>query len=160
MIAAMAKNRVIGKGNGLPWKIPEDFKYFLSMTRGKIVITGRKNLEAMGGLMKNRPTIVVTRQTDLKVPGAHAVVNDPATAIAAARSLARDRGEDEVFILGGGELYRQTMELADRIYLTEINQDYEGDVTFPEIPGSLYREISRMPGKGADPLDFVVYERI
>ncbi len=128
MIAAMGKNRVIGKGNQMMWHLPEEFKYFKQTTLGHCVITGRKNFEAMGRPLPKRTNIVVTRQKGLKLDGC-IVVNSVEEAL----EYAKSQGESEAFILGGGQIYKEGLKYADRIYLTEVDYSEEGEVYFPEF---------------------------
>ncbi|WP_243372489.1 dihydrofolate reductase [Geotalea sp. SG265] len=127
LIAAMAENRVIGSHNALPWDLPADRKRFKALTLGHPVIMGRKTYESIGRPLPGRKNIVVTGQRGYRAEGCLI-----AHSLAEAIDLAGDG--DEAFICGGGDLYRQALPLADRIYLTVIHRDYEGDVFFPQIP--------------------------
>lgn len=127
----MAQNRAIGKDNELLWHIPEDFKHFKRTTMGKPMLMGRKTFESLPGVLKGRTHIVITRGD---YTHAEAIsVKTLEDAITMAKTLAEKDGEDEVFVIGGGEIYKQTMPLIDRIYLTIVHQDYEGDTYFPEF---------------------------
>lgn len=128
MIAAMGKNRVIGKGNQMMWHLPLEFKYFKDTTLGHCLITGRKNFEAQGRPLPGRTNIVVTRNKGLKVDGC-VVVNSVQEGI----DYARERGETEVFITGGGQIYSEGLNFADKIYLTEVDFESDGEVFFPEF---------------------------
>lgn len=156
VIAALAKNRVIGIENRLPWRLPEDLAHFKALTLNHPVLMGRKTFESLGRPLPNRTNVVITRNADYRPEGA-VVVGSVQAAIAACP------GVDEVFFIGGAELYAQAIPLADRLYLTEVDIDATGDAWFPEYDRSAFREISRVSclGEKGDTLrfDFVVYER-
>ncbi|MEM9338657.1 MAG: dihydrofolate reductase [Bacteroidota bacterium] len=162
MIAAMGSNRVIGKDNDLPWHLPDDFQYFKDTTNGHAIIMGRKNWESLPKSFRplpNRINIVVTRQKDYSARGAEVV-----SGLEAAVTLAKKKtDQDELFIIGGGEIYRQGLELTDRIYLTEINGAFEGQTTFPELNHDQWKEKSRIhhpsDSKHSHSFDFVIYLR-
>jgi len=119
-IVAMSSNRAIGRNGGMPWHIPKDFRFFKETTMGHAMIMGRKTWESIGKALPGRKTIVVTRSQDLKVPSEVLVM----TSVEAALSWCRDNQTtwgDECFIVGGGDIYRQTISKADRIYLTEVH---------------------------------------
>ena len=128
MIAAMGKNRVIGKDNQMMWHLPLEFKYFKDTTMGHCLITGRKNFEAQGRPLPGRTNIIVTRSKDLTLDGC-VVVNSIEEALEHAKSI----GETEAFITGGGQIYSQGLKYADRIYLTEVDFESDGEVYFPEF---------------------------
>ncbi len=139
-IAAVAENGVIGNKGGLPWQLPDDMKFFQRTTLNHHVITGRKNYESIPQRfrpLRDRVNIVVTRQAGYAAPGA--VV---CGSLEAALAIARDAGEKEAFIIGGGELYRQALEqgLVQRLYLTTVHTKPEGDVHFPDI-GKGWKEV-------------------
>ena len=141
-IAALSRNRVIGKNNQLPWDLPEDLAYFKRMTLGKPIISGRKNFEAMGRVLPKRLNIIVTRQAGYSVPGA-VVVATLELALQTARAEALRTGVDEIFIIGGGEIYSMALPVTDRLYLTWIDREVEGDVFFPLVPEGQFQEVSR-----------------
>lgn len=124
IIVAMSKNRVIGNNNTLIWHLPEDLKRFKALTTGNTIVMGRKTYESIGRPLPNRRSIIITRDTNYKVDGCE-VVNSLEEAL--------ELSNNNCFIIGGGEIYRQALDKADRIYLTRINKDFEGDTTFPEI---------------------------
>lgn len=128
MIAAMGKNRVIGKGNQMMWHLPKEFAYFKETTMGHCLITGRKNIQAQKRPLPGRTNIVVTRQKDFTFEGC-VIVNS----IEAGLEYAKSKGESEVFITGGGEIYKQALPHAKRIYLTEVDFEAQGEVYFPEF---------------------------
>lgn len=161
MIAAMGKNRVIGKDNDLPWHLPDDFKYFQETTKGHFVIMGRKNWESLPHKFQplpGRTNLVITHRNDYQAGGA-LVFNT----LEAALRLARDKSEREAFIIGGGEVYRMGLPHADTIYLTEIDGEFEGAVTFPEFSEEDWTEVSRhhhkIDDRHAFSFDFVIYKR-
>jgi dihydrofolate reductase len=136
LIVAMAKNCTIGVNNTLPWRCPEDLKHFKTLTMGHHMIMGRKTFDSIGKPLPGRTTVVVTRNTDLSIAGcliAHSL-NEAIEACA---------GDEEIFIVGGAELYRQAVPVVDMLYITEIQQDVEGDAHFPEFDKSAWQEISR-----------------
>jgi dihydrofolate reductase len=126
LIVATAKNRVIGVNNTLPWHLPEDLKRFRALTTGHHIIMGRKTYDSLGRLLPGRTTVIVTRNQAYKVEGA-IVVNSLEDAIAACGD------DEEVFLIGGAELYKDGLKLANKLYVTEINAEYEGDAFFPEF---------------------------
>jgi dihydrofolate reductase len=126
IIAAMAKNRVIGVHNSIPWHLPSELKLFKSITMGHHIVMGRNTWESMRRLLPGRTTVIVTRQRDYKVAGA-TVVHSIEEAIAACA------GDDEIFVIGGAQLYNTALPVADRIYLTTVDAEIEGDTFMPDI---------------------------
>jgi dihydrofolate reductase len=161
-IAALSKNRVIGKNNDLPWRLPDDMRFFMETTKGHHVIMGRKNYDSLHAKYKplpERTNIVITRQKDLKAPGCivlHAV--EPAL------EIARKNEEQECFIIGGADIYKLAMPYTTRLYLTEIDAVITGDTFFPDISKSEWKETSRKhhpaDQRHAYAFDIVVYDRI
>ena len=137
-IVAKAKNNVIGLDNKMPWHISEDLKYFKRVTSGHSIILGRKNFESIGKALPNRTNIIVTRDKAFKCPGC-VVVN----LIERALTYAFDQGEDEAFIIGGGQIYEQTKEYWDKLYITEIDERFEGDVYFPALDSTDWKLVSQ-----------------
>jgi dihydrofolate reductase len=137
-IAAMSLNRVIGKDNQIPWHLPADLKFFMQTTRGHYVVMGRKNYIAMGKPLSRRTNIVITRNPFFVSSGC-LVVHSLEEALA----LAHEGGEEEAFIIGGGEIYRQSMDYLDKIYLTTIDLHVDGDVFFPEIDAETWTVVDR-----------------
>jgi len=126
MIVAMARNRVIGADGKIPWHLPNELQLFKSVTMGHHIIMGRKTYESIGRLLPGRTTVIVTRQKDYSVAGAKiAHTLEQAVALCA--------GDSEIFVIGGGELYRAAMPLADRIYLTVVDAQPAGDTQMPEF---------------------------
>ncbi|HLF62492.1 MAG TPA: dihydrofolate reductase [Saprospiraceae bacterium] len=136
-IAAMSKNRVIGKDNQIPWHLPADMKFFQRTTRGHHVIMGRKNYESIDKPLAQRTNIVITRNPFFISSGC-IVVHTLEDALA----ISYTEQEEEVFIIGGGEIYRLAMDVLDRIYLTTIDLLVEGDVFFPELDMNAWRVTS------------------
>ncbi|MEZ4951841.1 MAG: dihydrofolate reductase [Saprospiraceae bacterium] len=126
-IAAVAENRVIGVDQDIPWFLPDDLKWFKKQTLNHHIIMGRATLESLGKPLKNRTHIVITRDMFYAASGCLVVHS-----IEEAIDLARKNGEEEAFIVGGGQIYKQTMDLWDRFYLTEVHAEVEGNVKFPE----------------------------
>lgn len=133
LVAAMAAGRVIGRDNGLPWHLPEDLKHFKAVTLGKPVIMGRKTWDSIGRPLPGRRNIVVTRQQGWQADGAEAAHSLEA-------ALAMVDGVDEACLIGGAELYRQALPLADRLRLTLIELTVEGDAHFPAWSAREWRE--------------------
>ena len=136
LVVAMARNRVIGRDNQLPWHLPADLKHFKAITIGKPVVMGRKTYESIGRPLPERTNIVVTRDPDYRAEGC-LVVNSAEAAIEAAGAV------DEVMIIGGGQFYEEMLPRADRLYLTEVHEDVEGDAWFPEFDRGAWRELER-----------------
>ena len=162
MIAAMSRNRVIGKDNDIPWHLPDDFKFFKDTTKHHHVIMGRKNYESLPHKFRplpDRTNIIITRQDDYPVEGAQVVAS-----LEAALEISRKAGEEEAFIIGGGEIYRLGLAIAETIYLTEIDGEIDGDVFFPEFDKEVWREVARSHHPTDDrhnfAFDFVTYEKI
>jgi dihydrofolate reductase len=154
LIAAMAKNRVIGRQGEIPWKIPGEQKIFKKITSGHAVIMGRKTYESIGRPLPGRTNIIVTRQKGYRAEGS-IVVHNLADAL---NHCPQD--EDEAFICGGGQLYREAFPLADRIYLTLIPREIRGDTYFPEISAADFRVKESRAIEGVEPYNFYIYERI
>ena len=158
LIAACARGGVIGIANRLPWHLPEDMKFFRETTRGKPVIMGRKTWESLPAAFRPLPgrlNIVVSRNPGFEAPGASVVASLP-EALAAA-------GDAEIaFVIGGAELYRQALPLADRLLLTEIDQAYDGDAFFPEFDRNTWTETARDARVAESGLAFafVTYQRV
>ena len=154
LIVAMAKNRVIGDKGDIPWKIPGEQKMFKEITMGHSMIMGRKTFEAIGRALPGRTNIVITRQKDYEAPGC-LVVHDLKSAMDAC-----PEGEDEAFIIGGGQIYDETIATADRIYLTVLPKEVSGDTYFAEFSESDFNIIKSEFIDGVEPYHFYIYERI
>lgn len=155
-IVAMAANRVIGVHNQLPWRLPADLARFKRLTMGHTLILGRKTYESIGRPLPGRTFIVVTRQRDYAPEGVKVVHSVDA-------ALALAQGDDEPFIAGGAELYAQTMDRLDRLYLTRIEREFQGDTYFPEVDLSTWKLIENEHHPAASPealpFTFLTYER-
>lgn len=155
IIAAVARNGIIGRDNKMPWHLPEDLKHFKTLTMGHPMIMGRKTWESLPGRLPGRPHIVVTRNPVYRADGA-TVANSLAAAIAAA-------GDSEaVFVIGGAELYAQALPLADHLELTEIDAEFEGDTRFPTWDRTAWREAARQAATATNGLRyaFTTYARL
>jgi len=159
IIAAASENNVIGKENKIPWRLPADMRYFKSMTKGQVVVMGRKTYESLGKALAERVNIVITRDKNFHPKDAVAV-----STVCEAFQAASRFPEKEIFIIGGGEIYRQTIDLADRVYLTRIHRHFDGDTYFPELSEDRWKMISKedhQPDeKNPHPYSFITYERI
>jgi dihydrofolate reductase len=156
IIVAMALNRTIGINNTLPWHIPEDLRRFKALTMGHHMIMGRKTFDSIGRPLPGRTTVVVTRNPALKIDGCVIAHTLP-------EAITTCTDDDEVFIIGGAELYAQALPRVDKLYITEIQQDVEGDAHFPAFDRSAWQEIAREKRYQEVPqsLDyhFVAYQR-
>ena len=137
IVVAMADNRVIGRDNALPWRLPADLQHFRRTTMGKPILMGRRTWESIGRPLPGRTSIVITRDPGYRAPGA--IV---AHSVAAALQAAAAHG-DEAMVIGGAELYRQVLERTDTIYLTRIHAGFAGDTFFPELAPAEWRESER-----------------
>lgn len=144
IVVAAARNGVIGRGGALPWRIPSDLKQFRRTTLGKPVIMGRKTWASLRKPLDGRDNLVVTRQAGCVAPGAEVLASIGA-ALERARTLAAARGADEIMVIGGAEIYREALPLADRIYLTIVDAAPEGDATFVIPDPAAWIERSRTP---------------
>ncbi|MFT6551393.1 MAG: dihydrofolate reductase [Zhongshania marina] len=142
LIVAMAKNRVIGVNNQLPWHLPADLKHFKATTMAKPIVMGRKTWESIGRPLPGRFNIVISRQLDYIAEGAE-VVSDLTAALALARKEAASTGLDEVLIIGGEAIYRQALGEVDKMYITEVDLEPDGDAWFPDIELNAWNEVSR-----------------
>ena len=153
LVAAISRNGVIGSDGTLPWHIPEDLKRFKELTSGHVVLMGRKTWESIPEKFRplpNRTNLVITRQTSLEVPTGVEVFSSIESALSA-------HAEDDVYVIGGAEIYRQTISLADRLEITHVDRDVAGDALFPSIDSAVWKETQRTPGDG---FSFVTYIRI
>jgi dihydrofolate reductase len=156
LIVAVAANRVIGRDNKLPWRLPNDLRRFRALTMGKPLVMGRKTYESIGRPLDGRHNIVVSRNPDYRAEGC-TVVHSPEAALAAAAGAA------ELFVIGGAELYAQFLPQAHRLYLTLVHAHVAGDTYFPPIVESQWREIEReehqADGRHAYAYSLLVLER-
>ncbi len=142
LVAAVARNGAIGVKGGLPWRLPSDLKHLRETTWGRPMVMGRKTFDSIGKPLPGRETIVVTRDRAFARDGVH-VARSIEDALALGELRAEAMGVDEIMVIGGGELYRATLDRADRIVLSEVDLAPEGDAFFPEIDMTRWREVSR-----------------
>jgi len=142
LIVAVADNGVIGDTGAMPWKLSSDLKYFKEKTLHKPVLMGRKTFEAIGRPLPGRDNIVVTRNETFEHEGVF-TVSSVALGLELAENLAEKSGANEIMVIGGGEVYAQTLTFADRIYKTEVHADVAGDTIFPQLDPKRWREVSR-----------------
>lgn len=154
IIAAVAANGVIGSGNALPWQLPEDLKRFKALTLGHPVVMGRKTFESIGRPLPGRRNIIVSRNAVFSADGCETAASLDAALASCAETT------DEVFVIGGAQIYAEAMPLADRLYLTEIRMDFPGDAHFPVFNRQDWREASREKRHAADgtQYDFATYD--
>jgi dihydrofolate reductase len=153
IVAAVARNGVIGVDGGLPWRLPDDLRRFKQLTLGHVLVMGRKTFESIGHPLPGRATIVVTRNPSWDPGSAEVrVAGSVSEAIAAAASL-----DSNVFVVGGGEVYAETLALADRLELTWVDAEPDGDTRFPEVDWDEWRELGREQAEG---VAYSSYERI
>ncbi|QYF80236.1 dihydrofolate reductase [Brevibacterium sp. PAMC21349] len=157
LIVAMDQNRVIGKNNKLPWHLPADLQYFKKVTMGHPIVMGRKTFESIGRVLPGRENVIVTRNQEFKAEGC-VVLHD----IAQIKMFA-DNHEEEVFVIGGAEIFKEILPFTDRLYITEIHETFEGDTFFPEIDENEWDEISSKPGnideKNRFAHDFIILQK-
>jgi dihydrofolate reductase len=163
LIVAVSENGVIGKDNDLIWHLPNDMRFFKETTMGHHVIMGRKNFESIPHKYRplpNRTNVIITRQSDYKAEGC-VVVNS----VEAALEIAKNNGENEPFIIGGGQIYKLVLEakMIDKIYLTKVHHSFDGDTFFPEL-NSEWKEVSKVENKAdekhAHDYCFLTFEKI
>lgn len=154
-VVAMDENRAIGKDNDLPWYLPNDLKYFKKTTMGKPIVMGRKTYESIGKPLPGRENIVVTRDQSYEAEG---------TTILHSVDEILQINAEEICVIGGSEIFKQFLPVADRLYITEIHHTFDADTYFPELKDNEWKEVSRTTGivdeKNKYPHDFVVYEKI
>lgn len=155
IISAMARERIIGIGNRLPWHLPEDLRHFKRLTMGHHIVMGRKTFESIGRPLPGRTTVILTRDAAYHQPGC-------LTAASLEAAVAACGEDDEVFFVGGADVYAQALPLADRLYLTEIDAEFAGDARFPEFDACQWRESDRQHqiGEGGLRYAFVTLDRI
>jgi len=154
IIAAVSENNVIGQGNALPWRIPEDLAHFKALTLGNTLIMGRKTFESIGRPLPGRSTVVLTRRQDFDAPGV-LVAHEPKEALSLVQG-------PNAFVAGGADIYRLFLPLASKLVLTRVHGVYEGDTQFPPFDPAEWRLVSSEPGSRgatAPAITFEVYER-
>lgn len=160
LVAAMAKNRTIGNNNKLIWHLPEDLEFFKTTTKNKIMIMGRKTFDSLPKTLPNRFHIVISRSTPEKHQDRVVFVKSVDESIAKAQELIKQGWPDEVAVIGGAEIYKLFIPIANKIILTELNKDYEGDTFFPEFDKSKFREeVLKRSIDGNIGMDFKIYHR-
>ena len=154
IIVAVSQNNVIGRENRLPWHIPEDFAWFKRHTSGHPVLMGRKTFESIGKPLPDRKNVVITRNREFTAHGVFVFhsLHD------ALHSLQAE-GHSEIFIIGGHQVFRDTIDMVDRIYLTRVLRDYDGDVYMPAIPEGDFSVVFEEKHTGEIPFIFMIYER-
>lgn len=163
LIVAHSSNRVIGIDGQLPWHIPDDLKYFKAITLGKPIIMGRKTFDSIGKPLPGRLNIIITKNTDLTIEEC-VVVNNLEAAITEAKNYfkTQDTDQEEIFIIGGAQIFKQSMEFANKIYITEVHAEYAGDVFFDELSDNDWIEVSRDLHDSENdkiPFSFVTYSK-
>jgi dihydrofolate reductase len=162
MIVAMADNNVIGKNNDMPWHLPADLAYFKKITLGKPLIMGRKTFESIGRPLPGRRNIVISRDKSYQAMGID-VVNSVEQALALVNGSVENNAVDEIMVIGGGAIYRHCLAQADRLYVTHIKANIEGDTQFPDYDDGTWlkvnSEVRLSDDKNLYPLDFCIYER-
>jgi dihydrofolate reductase len=157
LIVAMGKNRVIGANNAVPWYLPNELRLFKTVTMGHHIVMGRRTYESINRLLPGRTTVIVTRQRDYEVPAA-------VIAHSIEEALEAGRGDDEIFVIGGADLFRETLPLADRLYLTIVDAEPEGDTLMPEFDLAQWRLVQSQDfvsdERHAHGYSFCVYDRI
>jgi dihydrofolate reductase len=157
MIVAMAKNRVIGADGRIPWHLPNELQLFKRVTMGHHIIMGRKTFDSIGRLLPGRTTVIVTRQPDYALAGAR-------VAHSLDEAVTQCAGDDEIFVIGGGELYRAALPLADRLYLTVVDAEPAGDTRMPELDAAQWRlagtEQFRKDERHAHDYRFEIHDRV
>ena len=159
-IVAVSKNNVIGMKNKLPWHIPEDLKYFYNTTKNKVLIMGRKTFQSLGKALPNRLNVILTKNRAFKEKGAVVFSSFEEVFKYCKQAELLEKYGREIFITGGGEIYRQTLPLVDRLYVTRIHKEYKGDAFYPEVPMDQFKEVSRIDKTEPVSFSFLIYERI
>jgi dihydrofolate reductase len=163
LIVAMSSNRVIGINNALPWHLPNDLKYFKQVTMGKPIIMGRNTFESIGKPLPGRRNIVISRNPDYAPVGVD-VVNSLEAAIQLGEDICLVDGHEEVMVIGGAQIYGQALPRADRLYITHVDAQVNGDAFFPEVDWSVFdkRGEECFAAEGHNPYDyrFAIYDRV
>lgn len=158
LIVAMDQNRLIGKDNQLPWHLPADLQYFKKVTMGKPIVMGRKTFDSIGRVLPGRENVIVTRN--------RSYTNDNCTVLHSVDEVKQfaEASEQEVFIIGGAEIFKEILPVADRLYITEIQESFEGDTYFPAIDEKKWKLVSSTPGivdeKNKYAHQYIVLERV
>ncbi len=162
LVAAVARNRVIGAGNALPWRLASDMRHFRAVTMGKPVLMGRRTWDSIGRPLPGRPVVVLSRDPGFRAEGAVTAAT-LADALDRAAALAREAGAPEIAVAGGGTLYAALIDRAETLHLTEVDLAPEGDTLFPPVDSALWAETDRAPQPRGERDDaafaFVTYAR-
>ena len=153
LIVACARDGVIGRGNQIPWRLPEDLKLFKATTLGHVLIMGRRTFESIGRPLPGRTTVVISRNPDWRAEGCLL-----ADSVDAALALAHRENRGEIFVAGGADIYRQTLPIAARVLLTDIDLEVSGDAHFPPLNADQWMVHSRVEMSGADGTRFAVVD--
>ena len=159
LIAAVARNGVIGRDNQMPWRLPGELQYFKQVTLGKPVVMGRKTFQSIGRPLPGRSNIVITRDRDFRADGV-TVAHDLDEALSLADTIAVRDAATEIMVIGGGDIYRQALPRAAVLYLTEVLADIEGDAWFPEVAWSQWHREQQRDVEGELPYRLCVYRRV
>jgi dihydrofolate reductase len=159
LIVAKAKNQVIGKDNQLIWKLSADLKRFKNLTTGHHILMGRKTYDSLGKPLPNRTHLIITRNPDFQVPEGHHAFSSLEDAVIFCNKI----GVEKLFVIGGGQIYREALPICDKLEITEVNAEPEGDTFFPEINPNQWKEVEReefsADEKNEYPYAFVTYEK-
>lgn len=160
LIVAVSRNGVIGLNNQLPWHLPEDLKYFKSVTMGKPIVMGRKTYDSIGRPLPGRTNIVITRDASWSAPGVE-VAQTLEAALELGVTACKAAGAEEIMVIGGEQIYRMTLDSAERLYLTQVDAEVEGDAFFPEIDPKIWNQVSvQVPEKtDTHPYRFLILDR-
>lgn len=159
LLYAMDRNRLIGKNNQLPWHLPQDLAYFKRVTMGHTIVMGRKTFDSIGKPLPGRENIIITRDKHFTSNGCKIIHS-----IDELLELSRNKMDEEIFVIGGAEIFKEILPYSDRLYVTNIYHEFEGDTYFPSIDENEWKMISKEPGikddKNPYDFDFAVYEKI
>ena len=160
LIVAVSRNGVIGLNNQLPWHLPEDLKYFKSVTMGKPIVMGRKTYDSIGRPLPGRTNIVITRDPAWSAPGVE-VAQSLEAALALGKTACEAAGAEEIMVIGGEQIYRMCIENADRLYLTQVDAEVEGDAFFPDIDLNAWHQVDTKLPETTDthPYRFLILDR-
>jgi dihydrofolate reductase len=161
LIVAVSQNHVIGRDNQLPWHLPEDLKYFKSVTMGKPILMGRKTFDSIGRPLPGRTNIVITRDSEWTAQGVEAVT-DIQAALAVGERACQAAAIDEIMVIGGAQIYQKFLPYADRLYLTKVEAKVEGDAFFPKIDSAHWQQVAEKMPETMDthPYRFLIFDRV
>jgi dihydrofolate reductase len=161
LIVAVSQNNVIGRDNQLPWHLPEDLKYFKSVTMGKPILMGRKTFDSIGRPLPGRTNIVITRDPEWTAQGVE-IASDIEVALAMGKKACQAVAVDEIMVIGGAQIYQKLLPYADRLYLTRVEAKVQGDAVFPEIDPAQWQQIAEeIPEKiDSHPYRFLIFDRV